>query len=95
MLLAMALVGHLLAIVAMAVCPHWHEEAHPDADEEEHECAVTMFLSGSADHTAPAPVLAAATLTCVEVVPMEAAQGVFLARVEGRIRERAPPGGAV
>ena len=92
---AFALVAHLLAIVAMAACPHWHEEAHHDAEEEEHECAVTLFLSGAADNSAPAPVLTAVALQCVEVVRMEAAQEILLARVEGRIRERAPPSGAV
>ena len=92
---ALVLIAHLLTIVAMAACPHWHEEAHHDADEREHECAVTLFRSGAADDSAHAPVLTAVTLTCVEVVRMEAAHEVFLARVEGRIRERAPPGEAV
>lgn len=93
--IAVALIGHLLAIVAMAARAHWHEEAHHDAEESEHQCAVTLFLKGAANDAAPAPVLAAVTLNCVEVVRMRAAQEVFLSRVEGRIRERAPPSGAV
>lgn len=88
---AFALIGHLLAIIAMAACPHWHEEAHHDAEEEEHECAVTLFLRGAAEDSAPAPVLTAVTWRCLEVLRMQAAQDVFLARVEGLIRERAPP----
>ena len=91
---AFALIAHLLAIVAMAVCPHWHEEAHHDADEEEHQCAVTLFQRGAVDDSAPEPVLEAVRLPWVEAVRMQAAQEVFLARVEGRIRERAPPGEA-
>ena len=90
---AVALIAHLLAIVGMAACPHWHEEAHHDADEQEHACAVTLFCSGAADDPAPAPVLATVALACVGVLQMEAAQELFLARVDGRIRERAPPGG--
>jgi len=69
--------------------------AHHDADEQSHECAVTLFRSGAADDAAPPPVLTAVTLRCVEVLRMEAAQEVFRARVEGWIRERAPPSGAV
>ncbi len=79
----------------MAACPHWHEEAHHDADEHEHECAVTLFQSGAAKDAAPAPTWLVASLPCVEVLRMEAAQEVFLARAEGRIRERAPPSGVV
>lgn len=92
---AFALIAHLLAVVAMAACPHWHEEAHHDANEESHECAVTLFRSGAADDSAPASMLSAVALQCVEAVRMEAAQEVFLARVEGWIQERAPPVGAV
>jgi hypothetical protein len=88
---ALALMAHLVAIVAMAASPHWHEEAHHDADAPGHDCAVMLFLSGAADDAAPAPLLSRVELACVESVRMEAAQKVFLARRDGRIRDRAPP----
>ena len=93
--IAFALIAHVLAIVAMAACPHWHEEAHHDANHEDHDCAVTLFASGSADSTGAPPVFTSVALPCVEVLRMEQAQDVFLARVEGRIRERAPPASGV
>ena len=89
--IASALIAHLLAIVAMAAGPQWHEMVHHDAGRGDHDCAVTLFASGSADAAGAPPVFAVAALECVEVLRMEQAREVFLARVEGRIRERAPP----
>lgn len=94
-LVALTLLAHLFMVLAMAASPRLHEAIHHDADEGDHECAVTLFLHGAADDAAPAPVLTAVELTFVEAVRMEAAQEVFCARVEGRIRERAPPVAAV
>lgn len=89
--ISLALIAHVLAILAMAACPQWHEDVHHDADHQDHECGVTLFARGLANDAAPAPVLTTTTLVCVEVLRMEAVQEVFLARIEGRIRERAPP----
>jgi hypothetical protein len=86
----------VLAIVAMAASPALHEEAHHDADHADHECAVTLFASGSAaDQVVTPQVLAGVFLPWVETLREEHAQEVFLARVEGRICERAPPLSAV
>ena len=82
-------------VLAAAALPGLHETIHHDADEGEHECAVTLFLSGAANDTALQPVLRTVTLRCVQVLPAEAAPELFLANVEGRIRERAPPLGAI
>lgn len=94
-LLAFALIAHLLAIVAMAASPRLHEVAHHDADHGDHNCAVTLFAGGSADAAGKPAVFTAAALECVEMVRMEQVGEVFLAGVEGRIRERAPPASAV
>ncbi len=52
------LLAHLLAVLALAACPEWHHWLHADADDDEHQCAVTLFRSGGAD--APTPPAAAA-----------------------------------
>ncbi len=90
-LLAFALVAHLVAIAAMAVCPRLHEWAHHDADDDDHDCAIMLFASGAANASAAPAVLPVVTLECVEILRGEEARQIFLARAEGRIRERAPP----
>jgi hypothetical protein len=30
----------------LTVCPELHEWVHPDADHEDHDCAVTLFANG-------------------------------------------------
>jgi hypothetical protein len=32
--------------LSLAVCPELHEWVHPDADHQDHDCAVTLFSSG-------------------------------------------------
>lgn len=93
--LAVALIAHLLAVVAMAASPQWHEKAHHDAHDSSHECAVSHFLGGTLNDAAPPMILTAVVLPCLEVLPMEAAREVFPAQVENPIRERAPPVQAV
>lgn len=89
---ALALLLAVMLVVAMAASPRLHEWLHHDADHADHECAVTLFASGSAaDQVAAPQVLAEVDLVWVETLRMEVAREVFLARVEGRIRERAPP----
>jgi hypothetical protein len=38
--------------VALSVSPALHERFHPDAKQAHHECAVTVFASGSYHHAA-------------------------------------------
>ena len=93
---AVLLLVHLLAIVAMAVSPALHEWVHGDADHEDHQCAATLFASGNAaDQVGSPTVLAAVCLPWIGMLQPEIAREVFHARVDGRIRERAPPLGAV
>jgi hypothetical protein len=32
--------------LTLTVCPELHEWVHPDADHEDHDCAVTLFSNG-------------------------------------------------
>ncbi len=89
---ALTLLVAILAVVVMASSPRLHEEAHEDADHADHECAVTLFASGSAaDQVVVPEVLTGLYLRWVETLRMEVVREVFLARSDGQIRERAPP----
>ena len=90
-LIAFVLIAHLVAIVAMAACPRLHEWAHHDTDDDDHDCAVVLFASGAANASVAPAVLPVVTLECVEILRVEEARQILLARAEGRIRERAPP----
>jgi hypothetical protein len=48
---------HLIAVVAMAGSPQLHSLFHHDADHHDHECAVTVMISGGSDGAIPAPIL--------------------------------------
>lgn len=94
--LAAVLAAHLLAIVALAVCPTLHDWLHPDAKGDDgHACAVTLFLHGSGgdaptlnDATAlPAPCFAESTARLAAPAPVWVASVFALARV----LEHAPP----
>lgn len=89
--LAVALIAHLLAVVAMAASPQWHEKAHHDAHDSGHECAVSHFLNGTLNDAVPPMIVTAAIVPCLELLPVEAARKIFPAPVENPIRERAPP----
>ncbi|HEX3446059.1 MAG TPA: hypothetical protein VHS80_15180, partial [Chthoniobacterales bacterium] len=40
------LVASIFWALTLTVCPQLHEWLHPDADHEDHDCAVTLFASG-------------------------------------------------
>ena len=40
------LVVAILWALTLTVCPKLHEWVHPDADHEDHDCAVTLFSNG-------------------------------------------------
>jgi hypothetical protein len=48
-LVAALLVALVLLLDAMAACPQLHEFFHKDANESEHQCAVTFFSHGQLD----------------------------------------------
>src|SRR6266403_6177906 len=49
----------------LAVCPSVHELVHHDADDEHHDCAVTLFLAGQVEQAFIDPVILS------EPVPVE------------------------
>jgi hypothetical protein len=57
---AVLLCAFVLFLAALAASPSLHEWLHHDANEPDHECAVTQFLHGHVDTTTIAPVVAVA-----------------------------------
>lgn len=53
------LIGIVLLLDAMAVCPALHEMIHHDAGKADHDCAVTMFTQGKAS-----------SVTCEIIIPL-------------------------
>jgi hypothetical protein len=56
-LVAAILIGAFLFALSLAAAPRLHAWVHPDSQAPHHECAVTLFASGSLEHCA-APVMA-------------------------------------
>jgi hypothetical protein len=46
------LVASIFWALTLTVCPELHEWVHPDADHEDHDCAVTLIASGGIDFAA-------------------------------------------
>lgn len=53
---------HIVVAIAMAASPAIHEFIHHDADDDDHDCVVTVFHAGGTDRPATQPVFAAAIL---------------------------------
>jgi hypothetical protein len=89
--IALLLLVHLLTVAAMAASPSFHEWLHHDSDHEDHECAVTLFLSAGIQSTVQ-PVLQFERIALFdrELAALEiAAPGLPLLR--SGILEHAPP----
>jgi len=87
--LAGLLIGVIFLLDAMAACPVLHEMIHHDAGKEDHDCAVTMLVSGKID-----------SVTCDIIVPpppilIETTRhftiSVFSPAIENLPPGRAPP----
>jgi hypothetical protein len=48
--------------LVLSVSPQLHERVHPDANQVNHSCAVTLIVSGKCNHS-PAPLISAPTPT--------------------------------
>lgn len=86
------LLAHVLAVLILAASPRLHHWVHPDADDDDHDCAVVLFLHGSSD-VGPTPLIvpacAALATEFVRVVPpAEFIPSVFVAN---RVFEHGPP----
>ena len=91
--LAALLAAQLLAIIALAVCPALHRWVHADADNDEHSCAVTLFLSGGCDASAPDATAQAAPRLAEPTAALESPDAPWVASVFAlnRVFEHAPP----
>jgi hypothetical protein len=88
---ALLVVG-ILWVVTLSVSPQLHELIHPDADHEDHDCAVTLFLGGGLVHSPMLPSLVAGPLFTflrhTPNLPSEILAALFAGQ---RISERGPP----
>ncbi len=89
---SLGLIGAFLFGIALSELPQIHERIHPDANQPQHECAVTLIAHGNCDDAAPAAVLPSAMAPTVED-NVVAEDSVFVAPffLSGRIFEHAPP----
>lgn len=85
------LLGHLLAVVAMAGSSRLHQWVHHDADANGHECAVTLFLHGGYAGSA-APLILVASMAFM-LVRFERPRPVWVASLflSRGVLEHAPP----
>jgi len=78
----------------LAVCPSVHELIHHDADDEHHDCAVTLFVTGQVEQALIEPIIIGRTpsleLVFRQICDAAACASFFLSR---SILEHAPPPG--
>ena len=90
-LLVIGLLAAQFIVLAMAVSPPLHKWLHHDADEPDHLCAVTAFISGQIDFVFPSLVTfllsAAGHVTVGTFVPTERSS------FRSSVLEHAPPAG--
>jgi len=55
-MVALFLAAMLQWAALLAVCPTLHELIHHDADDEHHDCAVTLFLAGQVEQAFNEPI---------------------------------------
>jgi hypothetical protein len=55
-MVALFLAAMLQWAALLAVCPTLHELIHHDADDEHHDCAVTLFLAGQIEQAFNEPI---------------------------------------
>jgi hypothetical protein len=89
---ALFLAAMLQWAAVLAVCPSVHELIHHDADDEHHDCAVTLFLAGQVEQALIDPIIiwqpAQCELPLSRISDAPAAGSFFLSC---RILEHAPP----
>jgi hypothetical protein len=92
-LVALALIIGIFWVLTLSASPQIHEWIHPDADHEDHDCAVTLFLWGGLVHSQLPPSLFAGPLFTFlrhsTSLPPEILATLFAGQ---RISERGPPG---
>src|SRR5271165_4241600 len=91
-IVSLLLVAMLQWATVLVVCPSLHELIHHDADDEHHDCAVTLFLAGQVEQPAIDPIVI--TKPVPVPVPLDQSyetqsRGSFF--ISCRILEHAPP----
>jgi hypothetical protein len=78
--------------LTLSVSPQLHELIHPDADHEDHDCAVTLFLGGGLVHSPSLPSLVVGPLVVFLGQTLCPPPDIFAVLFAGqRISERGPP----
>ena len=78
--------------LTLTVSPQLHELIHPDADHEDHDCAVTLFLGGGLVHSPFLPSLVGGPLVFFLRHNPSPLREIFAVLFAGqRISERGPP----
>ena len=87
------LISQLLIVAALAASPHLHQLFHNDADHGDHECIVTVMISGGADGSPVPQVLDAGTifLKAFDFSPEIESQDVASLFLSAHVFEHAPP----
>jgi hypothetical protein len=78
--------------LTLSVSPQLHELVHPDADHEDHDCAVTLFLGGGLLHSPLLPGLVVGPLVIfLRQTPSPPPDFFGVLFAGQRISERGPP----
>jgi hypothetical protein len=87
------LIANLLIVVVLAASPQLHQLLHPDADRSEHECAVTVMLSGGSDDSPVSQVFDAGAILpiALHVLPEMGSRDVAPLFLGAYVFEHAPP----
>ena len=86
-------ISSLLIVVALAASPQLHQLFHYDADGSEHECAVTVMVSGGSDDSPIAQVFEVGAIlpVALDFLPETRLCAVAPLFLSAHVFEHAPP----
>jgi hypothetical protein len=86
------LIGAFIFGLALAVSPQLHERIHPDANQPQHECGVTLIAAGNYHH-APPPVVVVRPDLSTQISWISTLTPIWVASpfLDASIFEHAPP----
>jgi hypothetical protein len=86
------LMANLAVVVVLAASPGLHQLLHRDADHSEHQCAVTVMLSGGSDGSSAPQSFGAVTMPVASgFLPTLASRDVAPLFLSAHVFEHAPP----
>jgi hypothetical protein len=87
------LLSQFLIIAGLAASPYLHQLFHHDADRGDHECAVTVMISGGSDGSPVPEILDAGAIfpTPFDFSPKLQSQDVAPLFLSAHVFEHAPP----